>query len=423
MLDRTIPPAFKPLHHIDLKEASTIRLDNGLKIHIVDQGNFPVVKMELLIKAGTWNEKKSGTSYLTAKLLSEGTKLKTSKEITQAIDQLGAFIDIHPGMDYISVTFYFLTKHTSAILPVIHEIMFESTFPEEEITTQKILKSQNIKLNKEKNSIVASKLLRENLFGSHHPYGRDISENDLQNITREDLIVYYTTCISQNFEIIISGKVKDSLINEITSFFGKDKIASTSEPVPLFASLSNQQAVLLEKEKSLQSSIRLGKCLFTRKHEDYVEMLIVNEILGGYFGSRLMKNIREDKGFTYGISSSVISLKNDGYFVLGTDVKKENTQQTLDEIRHEIKKLQTEPVPEEELTTVKNYMLGNFLSEINTPFSLADKFKSIYFNDLGYDYYQHYFNTINHITQEKIMEIAYKHIGLEDLTEVVVGGK
>src|SRR5690606_38831269 len=189
-----------------------------------------------------------------------------------------------------------------------------------------------------------------------------------------------------------------------------------------YEDVPGEKLVVEEKPKNIQSSIRLGKKLFTKNHPDLIDMLILNEILGGYFGSRLMKNIREEKGYTYGISSSIITLKNEGFFIVGTDVNKENTQNTIDEIFKEIDILQSTNVPDEELETVKNYMVGSFLSDINTPFALADKFKAVHLNDMDLQFYKNFIERINTISAEDIKDIANKHLDAESLRTIVVGG-
>ena len=172
------------------------------------------------------------------------------------------------------------------------------------------------------------------------------------------------------------------------------------------------KTLLIEKEGAIQSSIRMGKHLMTRKHPDYFPMLLLNEILGGYFGSRLMKNIREEKGLTYGISSNLALFTQAGYFVIGTDVKREFTQQTIDEIQKEIKILQTELVSENELETVKNYMVGSFAGSLNTPFDIADRYKVIFSENLPLDFYKNYIPNIQQISAIQLLETANKYLGV-----------
>jgi zinc protease len=198
-----------------------------------------------------------------------------------------------------------------------------------------------------------------------------------------------------------------------------DQLAAFTGDLPVEDSVP----VLAEKPDSIQSSIRVGRRLFTRSHPDFFKMLVTNEILGGYFGSRLMKNIREEKGFTYGISSNMPSFRREGYFLIGTDVNKENTQQTLDEIRKEIRLLQTEPVSPDELETVKNFMAGEFVGSLNTPFEIADRYKVILLDELPADFLTTYIQRMRAVTSADIMETAVKYLSPNDLREVIVGGK
>ena len=190
-----------------------------------------------------------------------------------------------------------------------------------------------------------------------------------------------------------------------------------------FSAAMPESVILSEKMESLQSSIRVGRRLFTRHHPDFFPMVITNEVLGGYFGSRLMKNIREEKGFTYGISSNMVSFRNDGYFLIGTDVKKEFTQQTLDEIRKEIHILQAQPVPAAELETVKNFMAGEFVGSLNTPFEIADRYKTILLDELPADFLTTYVTNIRAVSAESIQQMASTYLAEDLLSEVVVGGK
>ena len=178
-----------------------------------------------------------------------------------------------------------------------------------------------------------------------------------------------------------------------------------------------------EKKDALQSAIRIGKRLFTKPHPDYPAMLVLNTILGGYFGSRLMSNIREDKGYTYGIGSAIVSFSHAGYFTISTEVGAEVTKDAVKEIYFELKKLQTEKISDSELALVRNYMLGTFIRSIDGPFALADRFKGIHFSGLNYDYYDRYIETIRTISSEKLIELANKYWKKEEMIELVVGRK
>jgi predicted Zn-dependent peptidase len=165
----------------------------------------------------------------------------------------------------------------------------------------------------------------------------------------------------------------------------------------------------------------MGRKLFTRSHPDYFKMMVLNEILGGYFGSRLMRNIREEKGLTYGISSNLFTLQKEGYLLIGTDVKREFTSLTIEEVYKEMNILRTEPVGEEELETVKNYMAGSFAGSLSTPFALADHFKAIYFDGLTYDFYEHYIENILNTSAQQLQDLANQYLTDNSMLVVIAG--
>jgi predicted Zn-dependent peptidase len=171
----------------------------------------------------------------------------------------------------------------------------------------------------------------------------------------------------------------------------------------------------------MQSSIRIGRRLFKRQHPDFYRMIVANEVLGGYFGSRLMRNIREDKGFTYGISSSIAPMRQEGYWVIGTDVKKEFTQATIDEIEKEINRLQTELVADNELETVKNYLAGEFAGSLHTPFEIADRVRLMVLEGLEADFYSNYIQRLRVVTAADIQTMAQKYWQWDDLQRVIIG--
>ena len=426
ILDRTVAPPYRVIQGISLPPAETLTLDNGLPLHVIDIGDQPVVRLECMFEAGNWSEAKPGAAHFAIKMLPEGTSGRSSADISEAFDRVGAFTEMKNTFDQAGVVVYCLARFLPEVLPVVQELLTESTFPRKEWDDLRNITLQNHRVNWEKNAYRATALFREVLYGPEHPYGRGRTEESISAMAREDALAHYQANVQQSkYRIILSGKVGREEIAVVNSFLGKDQsradaAESTASTFPILPGPKN---ALIERPESIQSSIRLGKRLFTRHHPDYYQMLVVSEILGGYFGSRLMKNIREEKGLTYGISSNAFAFKHDGYFVVSTDVKKEFTQQTLDEIRKEIIMLQTFPVPAEELQTVKNFLAGEFAGSLNTAFDVADRQKILITDGLPADFYDRYIAQIHATTAEDIMQIAQKHLALEDMTEVIVGGK
>ncbi|GAB3810108.1 pitrilysin family protein [Spirosoma humi] len=425
ILDRTQPPAFQAIQQIQLPAVQSHRLDNGVPLHLISVAHQPVLRLECVFNAGTWYEQVPGSAFFTMKMLSEGTPARSSAQINEYIDRYGAFLELNSGPDRASVVVYCLTKFLPDLLPLLREMLTEPAFPQKELDDLRNITLQNLRVNYEKNAYLAGVLFRETLFGADHPYGRSQRPEAVEQLTRQGVVDFFERVVrNRPFQIVLAGQATENEVVAINRELGQlsirtDTLASADGPIQA----DDRLAVLAEKPDSIQSSIRIGRRLFTRSHPDFFKMLVTNEILGGYFGSRLMKNIREEKGFTYGISSNMPSFRRDGYFLIGTDVNKENTQQTLDEIRKEIHILQTEPVLPDELETVQNYMAGEFVGSLNTPFEIADRYKVILLDDMPADFLTTYIQHVRAVSPTDIMEMAGRYLASDSLREVIVGGK
>ena len=424
-LDRTQPPAFQAIQEIRLPAVQSHRLANGIPLHLISVDHQPVVRLECVFNAGAWYEQVPGSAFFAMKMLSEGTTSRSSAQISEYIDRYGAFLELNSGPDRASVVVYCLTKFLPNVLPLLREMFTEPTFPQKELDDLRNITLQNLRVNYEKNAYLAGTLFREKLFGYDHPYGRSQRPEAVEQLLRQGVVDFFERVIrNRTFQIILAGQASDNEIALVDRELGQlhirtdDLLSATADILP-----GNDLPVFAEKLDSVQSSIRIGRRLFTRSHPDFFKMLVTNEILGGYFGSRLMKNIREEKGFTYGISSNMPSFRHDGYFLIGTDVNKENTQQTIDEIRKEIHILQTKPVSADELETVKNYMAGEFVGSLNTPFEIADRYKVILLDTMPANFLTTYIQNIRTITATDIMETATRYLSPDSLREVIVGGK
>lgn len=424
-LDRTIAPDYQPVQDISLASVDTRQLDNGAPLYIVAFDQQPVMRVEINIDAGAWYEQQPATAFFAWKMLSEGTANRTSAQISDAFDSYGAFIELNSGFDRGSLVVYCQPKHLGSVLPLMAELLTEATYPEKEFEDLRTITLQNLKVSFEKTSHIASVRFRQKLYGTQHPYGRSQQPDTVSAFPRAEAVAFYNQRIRrQPFRVLLAGQVTLTEIALVNQVLGQLPIqASVSGgATPQPAIISDATPELIEKAGSLQSSIRLGRVLFKRDHPDFYKMLVMNEILGGYFGSRLMKNIREDKGYTYGISSNVGAFREAGQFLIGTDVKREFTQQTIDEIWKEIHRLQTEPVPADELTTVQNYMAGEFVGSLNTPFEIADRYKLILLDGLPVDFLSGYISRIRAVTTADVQQMAQRYLTKNTLVEVVVGG-
>ncbi len=331
MLDRTKAPDFQLIKSHKLPEINTQKLKNGISFHQLITKNQPVLGFQLAFEAGRCQENKVGEASFMSKLLLEGTATHTGKQIADKISFYGASINVDSGNDFTIVSFYTLGKHLEHLLPLLKEILQTPTFPQSELDNLKNRSVQNLKIQEERTAYLATVKLKEVLFKENHPYSASSSEKNIRAIHRQDLIDFYETNIKSNpFEAYLVGDIDINSEKLIVDFIESFEVSSDKKEKMLLENPDNSLTkIYKEIEGSVQTSIRIGRLLFNQKHPDYPAFKVMNMILGGYFGSRLMQNIREDKGYTYGISSRNAAMKNGSYFVIGTDVKKEIYQDAV----------------------------------------------------------------------------------------------
>ncbi len=420
ILDRTIPPPFQPVTDISFPCPQAINLPQGIPLFVLNKGTQPIIKMTLVFESGNWYEPQSGIAYFTAKMLQEGTRKKTAQEIAAYIDHYGAELGIHIKADYCSIDLITLTKHFGQMLRLLAELLFESTFPANQLEILKNLKTQSIKVKNEKNDQLAYKQFKAALLGNQHPYGRSLSAADIAAIQPEALQQYHHQQLLAGCKIFLSGQVTDQAIQAVHQHLAH---LPKQQPIPVDHPLSIQlpTKVHIPKATSLQCAIHVGKVLFTKSHPDYLPLYFLTKLLGGYFGSRLMCNIREEKGYTYGIHAHIISLKHTSLLSISTEAIQTFAEQTCSEIYKEIKLLQTQTVSKDELEKVKNYLLGTFLAKVSDPFAMMDRFKEAYLYGLDQDFYQQWYHTITQIQSSQLLLLAKKYLSLDSLTEIRVG--
>lgn len=419
MPDRKSPPPFVHSTTFQLIEPVRVTLPNAVEVFFIPGGDQDVLKIELIFQAGRWFEKKTGVSQFAANLLSKGTRHRTSFQIAQIFDRFGAHLEIHPGFDFISISLYTLTHHLNPVLELLIELITSPVFPDKELEQHRTVFIQNLKVNEEKTSFLASKEFRKKLFGEDHPYGREIEEHDAGSIDREDLLRHYTDFFKRP-TVFVSGKINEAVRASVIRGFNVLPEGDAKQ----IRHLSDNGSLFKEeipRDRSIQASIRAGRKSLLRTDPDYPFVIFASHILGGYFGSRLMKNIREEKGLTYGIYASVQPLQNESFFSIGADVNKENVSLTLDEIRKELRELRTGRISSEELETAKNHFIGSLQSEITTPFAHADKIKTIYLSSLPPDFYQRIILQINNISAEKIRDTFAQYMHEDSFSSVAVG--
>ncbi|NOT75614.1 MAG: insulinase family protein [Cyclobacteriaceae bacterium] len=416
LLDRTQAPPFRLSSDYSLARPEIFKLNSEVDLYAFRELNQEVVKLELIFEAGKWYEPKLGVSHFTSQMLSKGTDKRSSFQIAEAIDMLGGHLEINQSYDLVTVSVFSLRKNILATLDIVVDLLNNPSFDEEELRLMKEIFLQGLRVNNEKTSVVASKDIRREIFGKDHPYGSSAEEADVKKIERKDLKIFFQDRYSLHSGFLI-GKLNDDEIKALTSSIStllSKKVRSKFQRLQG----SSQPSV---KPVSVQASIRLGKkCLSKSESKEYFDAVMFNHILGGFFGSRLMKNIREEKGLTYGIYSSLNHFLRDSFWVIGAEVNKENAARAIEEIKHEIITLQQNLVSEQELEIAKNYFIGSWQSENSTLFSVADKVKSSQLTGVSENYYRSLMEHIQKITPAQVQSAA-SHFDTVGMIEVQVG--
>ncbi len=422
MLNRTLTPEFKAIDHINLLTPGYTKFNNDCKLYWFNSGEQELVRIEWIFNNLRFDIEKPLLNVAVNTMLNDGTNSLSASQIADAVDYYGAFLQVDYGFDHSQVTLYCLNKHLQNTLPVIKDILVNSVFPEKELHTFIRNQQQKLQVSLQKNDFIARRAFNRSVFGNTM-YGLSAEANDYDTIKRDDLLLHYQQMYQpNNCTILVAGKADDDIIKLITQSFGKDWNNNGKADISQPEAVANAEEFhLIEKPDALQSAIRIGIPTINRMHPDFPALQVVNTILGGYFGSRLMANIREEKGYTYGIGSAMASMKYAGALFIATEVGADVTRATMQEIEKELHILKTELISHEELGLVKNYMLGALLGSLENVFSHADKFKNVYFSDLDYEYYDRYTQVVRTITDKEILDIANKYLDFNKFHKVIVG--
>lgn len=425
MTNRTEAPTIHNIQQIDYVKAKKSVLTNGIPVFHINGAELKVVKIDFIFKAGNWQQNENFIASFTANMLQEGTKNYTSETIAKRFDFYGSYIQIRTDQDFTTISIICLNKYLSEILNVTEDIIKRPTFPQKELEVLRAKQKQKFQTENEKVKVLCHKKFTTLLFGDDHPYAINNRIKHFSTITREKLLNFFLKCYhANNCRIIVSGNADNAVLALLENHFGKDdwtnKKRNNLEQNFTINPTSNSK-YKITKKNTLQTAIRTGCIWVNKTHPDYCGLSILVTILGGYFGSRLMMNIREEKGYTYGIGAYVVALKNASYFVISTEVDNSHTDATLSEIEKEMKLLQNELISEEELKTVKSYLLGEFLRDFDGSFALADAFKAINNFGLDYSFYEHYLHIINTITAEELQKLACKYLQPEKMIKVLAG--
>jgi zinc protease len=424
-INRTLEPKFQDIKPIKFIKPKKQFFSNNIPLYSIDAGDQDIVKVDFIFEAGDWFQQKALVAASTISLLQEGSKSYSSETIAEKLDFMGSYIYFNTSKHTATISVYCLNKHFEETILIIEDVIKNPIFPEEKIQTYIQKKFQHYNIEAQKVEVISQKKFSHVIFGKQHPYGISPEPEEFLKLSQIQLKEFHKQYYnSDNCKIIIAGKIKSMHYEVLKQHFGTKRwnILEIIKPIPDYIITPSEiKKHNFPKEDAVQSAIRVGKLLVNKYNPDYPALQVLNTILGGYFGSRLMSNIREDKGYTYGIGSGIVSHRTAGYFVIVSQVGKEVCGKALDEVYFELKRLRTETIPNDELETVKNYMLATIARNFDGAFALSDSFKTILEYELGYEYYKQFWKVVNKITSSELKNLANTYLDEGSMYEIIAG--
>lgn len=421
ILDRTTQPPFILPKSIHLPGTVYSEPGNGIRFWSINTGTQPVVRLSLVFRAGTRYQNNPFAASAMLNMMSEGTERYSAAEIAELFDFYGIYYDTSIDRDYAMVTVNCLGRFLTKTLEILEEILLRPVFDPNELSIYASKRRQQLIIEREKPSYQARELFSQALFGKEHPYGIVSPADAYEQLTPEILRTFYDDYYTAgNLFAVASGRISPEVRDELSGFLSKIRNGAfpATDAIP---PVHSQNTIREKRDGALQSSLRIGKVLFPKGHPDFNGMQVLATVLGGYFGSRLVTNIREDKGYTYGIYSAMITMQHTGYFAIASDVAAEVTDDAVREIFHEVERLRSEPVPAQELDMVRNIIAGEMMRILDGPFGVADVMIEQVQSELPEDAVNQFLQEVRGITPERLQELAVKYLDPATFTSVIVG--
>jgi zinc protease len=425
MLDRKIIPTIEEAVHFDLqlKNCDRFTLDNKVPVYAMNAGAQDVVMVEWVFDAGNWYDKQPMVAATTNFLIKNGTTSKTAYQINDFFEFHGAYLNRSCYNETASITLHCLSKHLETLLPVVREIIETSIFPEEELAIYIQNQKQRLSVNLQKCDFIANRLIDEYLFGINHPYGTYSNAEDYDALNTDLLKAFYKQYyLNGSCKIFVAGKMPTGYESMLNKAFGTMPLHADTPVVvehPIVTA-AQKKVEIINDENGVQGAIRMARPFPNRHHPDFQKAHVLNTLFGGFFGSRLMSNIREDKGYTYGIHSYFQNHVHASAWMISTEAGRDVCAATITEVIKEMELLRNELVDMEELNLVRNYMIGSLLGDLDGPFQLIGRWKNYVLNGLDENYFYKSIETIKSVTPQELQRLANTYLQPDDFYELVV---
>lgn len=421
-MNRSIAPEIALPHHLDFGIVSKELLDNDFPMYILNGTSQDIFQLSIVFRAGRFFESKRMLAGLCANMILKGTNTKKAYEIAESFDFYGAAVSFKANMYTAELSMYCLTSALPQLLPLLVEVLEDASFPEEELKKAKAKTKQKLAVQWEKNSYIATQHFNEAIFGIEHPFGYHSHLEIIDELNREDVLAHFQKHFQLNNDSfgIIAGKIGEEELKLVNQYLGKlkvlDKGFNHAELQP-----KAEKEIFIDAKNKLQTAIRVGMPTVNISHPDFDDLQILNTILGGYFGSRLMTNIREEKGFTYGIYSFINPIMDTGYFCIATEVGEKYRNETLREIEIEINRLKNELINDAELSMVKNYMIGQLMKSVDGPLNMISTLKNFLIFEMDLNEINKQLEAIHAIDAQRLKHLAQQYLDYDNMYKVVVG--
>ena len=415
-------PEIKPITLPRVPQYSTLTTESGAPIYTLHNSTQSVVRVSFVFRAGTSYQSVPFSASAVVNTLTEGTQNFSGREIAEGLDFVGSYYDANIDRDWAVVTFCSLKKFVAETLDIAEEVILRPTFPEREIASYCAKRKEQLHVQRSKPDQLSRELFGKALFGEKHPYGITSHEECYDELTPEILREFYLSHYNSSsaFAVICGdfGEEVEERVRQILNNLPKGEAPTRkippAEPTPMA-----KQTI----EGAVQSSVKIGIPLFPRTHEDFIPLQVLATAMGGYFGSRLMQNLREEHGYTYGAYAAMINLDRSGYFVMSAEVAGDHTQDAIDEMFGELERIAAEPMSEEELAIVRKIIVGDAMRVFDGPFGAADVTIENIQNGTTNDYTDHFLHKVEQITPGELQRVARRYLQKNACVVTIIGAE
>lgn len=401
-----------------------VAMPNGVPLYKLCGADKGVVRFDILFKGGYAVQAKPLLAMFTNRMLREGAGMLSAAEISQKLDYYGAWIDMYSSQNCNHITLYTMSKHFVSLLPVLEDMVKRPLFPQENLDTVRRNNRSYFAVNSQKVDVVSQRYFENSLWGDAHPLGHVVEAADYDAITRCDIQEYYSNYYgSCNCTMFIAGSVDDAMLAAIADCFGNEvwgcKNACGESVVAAPCQLCGRRAVSVAG--TMQSAVKLGFMAMDSSHPDFHKFRFLCVLLGGYFGSRLMSNIREENGYTYHIFAEMDAYGKRNAFMISSEAATEFVEPLINEVYKELDRIVAEPVSDSEIELVRNYIMGELCREYEGQSAKSEVFINAWLSGVGFDSVNKYIDEIKSITPADLHRLACEYFKKENMIEIIAG--